>query len=243
MSSSGKRPTPLPFRRKAARRLAILAITLALAGVFFFIMSNSWVLLAARSQMHDDAGEVASRPVAIVFGASVYTSGALAPVTEDRVAAAVELYKSGKVDKLLISGDEGRSDYDEVNPMRDFAIAAGVPSDDIYIDPRGYSTYDTIARASRVYGVDSAVLVTQRFHLPRALYIARGFGMDAEGLTADGREYSLGFRQDAREALARMKDFCKAALRPDPRFMGPETPITGDGRITVSEAPKENTPE
>lgn len=170
---------------------------------------------------------------AIVLGAYVTPSGQLCDMLRDRVETAVELYQTGKVKKLLMSGDHGQAAYDEVNHMRLYAEQLGVPAEDIFMDHAGFSTYDSMYRSRDVFKVSSAIIVTQEFHLPRAIYIARTLGLEAKGYKADKHLYSGIQYNEARETLARNKDFINVHLvRPQPKFLGPVISINGDGRQT-----------
>jgi len=220
-------------RHRRVRAGAIVAVVCGTLGALSIVAINGWMIVAARPVMHETPESVPEAQVAIVFGALVYRDGRLSEVTRDRVDAGVALYKAGRVQKLLISGDHGRPDYDEVNAMRSHALAAGVPAEDIFMDHAGFSTYDTVARARLVFQVESAVLVTQRFHLPRALWLARRYGLAASGYEANQRRYRMHHRMALREAAARIKDFVKGLVRPDPTFLGKPLPITGDGRSTL----------
>jgi SanA protein len=132
---------------------------------------------------------IPSQSVAIVFGAGLWRDGSPTPVLRDRVATAVELYFNKKVQKLLMSGDNQYSDYNEPGAMREYAIELGVPSEDIILDYAGRRTYDTCYRAKAIFGLENAILVTQSFHLPRAIYICNQLGLQAIGIAADLREY------------------------------------------------------
>lgn len=172
-------------------------------------------------------------PVAIVLGAFVHPDGRLCDMLEDRVRTAVELYQRGKVKKLLMTGDHGQLNYDEVNHMRQYAEKMGVPPEDIFMDHAGFSTYDSMYRAREIFCVNSAVIVTQQFHLPRAIYIARTMGIDAKGLVADKRPYYGIQYNEMREILARNKDFINVhVVKAQPKYLGEVLPIYGDGRIT-----------
>jgi len=223
------------------RIIVTVLLGLCAAGVLFFLVANTRVLVSARGRVASDAESAPHSQAAIIFGAAVY-SGTPSPILEDRLQAAVDLYKAGRVDKLLISGDHGQHDYDEVNPMRRFVLNAGVPAEDVFMDHAGFRTYDTIARAKKVFRVESAILVTQRFHLPRALFIARRIGLRATGLAADRRLYLDRRYLAARESLARVKDFVNLWFRSEPRYLGPEIPITGDGRLTIDRASSDYAP-
>jgi SanA protein len=134
--------------------------------------------------------EIRHERVAIVFGARIYSDGRLSPMLRDRVETAVELYRAGKVEKLLMSGDNRFEDYDEPGRMRDYAISLGVPAEDIHPDYAGRRTYDTCYRARAIFLLESAILVTQNFHLPRALFTCEGLGLDVVGVAADKQAYS-----------------------------------------------------
>ncbi|MGC9502943.1 MAG: SanA/YdcF family protein [Baaleninema sp.] len=144
-------------------------------------MSFVYANWATRLYRFGDLENIESHPVAIVFGAGVWDDGTPTPMLADRVLAGVALYQRGTVEKLLMSGDNRSPDYNEVDAMRRYAEARGVPREDIWLDRLGLSTYDTCVRAQREFGIDRAVLVTQRYHLPRAVYIARHLGIDAVG--------------------------------------------------------------
>lgn len=186
-------------RRKSRRWLIVLLLAVVLAGAFPFLLQRtiSWAY-ADRMVSLDEAvavsaeGEVGANEsnVAIVYGARVYRSGRLSAMLRDRVETAVQLYHAGQVDTLLMSGDNRADHYDEPGHMRDYAIARGVPAEAILIDPSGLRTYDTCYRAKHFFDVEAAVLVTQAFHLPRALFTCDALGMDVTGVVADQRTYS-----------------------------------------------------
>ncbi|MTI82052.1 MAG: hypothetical protein FH758_14485 [Firmicutes bacterium] len=170
---------------------------------------------------------------AIVLGAYVSPEGVLCDMLEDRVRTAVNLYKEDKVDKILMTGDHGRTSYDEVNHMRKYAENMGVPANDIFMDHAGFSTYESMYRAKDVFCVESAIIVTQNFHLPRAIYIARTLGIKSKGVSADRQIYRGADYYEFREILARNKDFINVnILKPKPTFLGPTLSISGNGIIT-----------
>lgn len=153
-------------------------------------------------QIYDDAGQAPHAPVAIVFGASVRPDGEPSQMLADRVDAAVALYKEGKVDRLLMSGDQRSPNYDEVSAMKRRALAQGVPADRIDLDGSGFRTYDSAYRAKTVFGITEAILVSQRYHLPRALFLANSFGIKAVGVAANRHRYAGQTYSDAREVAA-----------------------------------------
>ena len=165
------------------------ATTLTVAGALLALLTARAVTaLAARGLIYDDPSALPARRAAVVFGAGVRGSQPT-PVLYDRVATAVMLYKAGAVDLLLMSGDNRTPYYDEPAVMRRTAIRLGVPSSAILTDPAGYSTYDTCRRAGEVFNLRDVVLVTQRYHLDRAIFTCRAFGLDAVGYPADRRAY------------------------------------------------------
>ena len=144
--------------------------------------------------------------VAVVFGAKVHEGGALSAMLEDRMKEAVALYHAGKVQKILVSGD-GRGEWSETKHMKAFAISHGVAESDIIEDSEGYSTLETVTRAKELFGIEKCVLVTQKYHLYRAMYAAESMGMDVVGAASNPRPYYGQFYRDLREILARVKDF------------------------------------
>ena len=166
----------------------------------------------------------------IVPGAAVWRGGRLSHILEDRVLTALDLYRKGKVKKILASGDNGTRWYDEVNAMKKFFLTRGVSPRDIFLDHAGFDTYSTVIRAREVFSVKDVVIVTQEFHLPRAIYIARKSGLEAWGYPADRRGYVRGRFYQSREYFARIKAFVNLLTSRSPRFLGEEIPITGDGR-------------
>lgn len=169
----------------------------------------------------------------IVFGALVRDTG-VSLILQDRLDAAFNHWKLHPKMKIIVSGDHGRKNYDEVNAMREYLESKGVPSSLIFMDHAGFNTYETLYRARDVFKVKSAVLVTQEYHLVRAVYVGRALGMDTTGLIADARVYFKMPKYLLREYLARTKDFFNVHLvRPEPTFLGPAIPIqTSDGAAT-----------
>ncbi len=207
--------------------------TLALLGtaaVFLFAVDR-WMEARAAESIFGDIGAVPAHPVGVVFGARVYGDGTLSPVLDARVTAGVRLYRAGKVRKLLMTGDNGRKDYDEPTAMKHRAVALGVPPEDVVCDFAGFRTYDSCYRARDVFGVRSAVLITQAFHLPRALFLARALGLDVVGYAAlPGLDRASLRHVRRREFLARSGAVLDAALRRPPHFLGRQEPLLADAR-------------
>ena len=169
----------------------------------------------------------------MVLGCGVDDYGNPKLMLRDRLDCGVELYKAGASPKLLMSGDHGRVTYDEVNAMKSYATDRGISSSDVFMDHAGFSTYESMYRARDVFDVDSIIIVTQEYHLYRAVYNARRLGLDAYGVACDPREYYGQSWMDARELLARCKDYLYCIFRPEPTFLGEVIPISGDGNLTA----------
>lgn len=200
------------LRRQRKRALVFLgAVAIAL------LLTNAWVLVrGCPSVVTADAIDHA--PVALVFGAGVHSDGTVSQVLGDRLDTAIDLYTAGKVDGLLLSGDHGAPEYDEVDAMRVYVEQRGVPSAAITLDHAGFDTYSSVARAARLFGVRKAVFVSQSYHLPRALYVARAEGIEARGVAADRRAYRGMIWFELREILSRSKAVLDVASRRSPRF-------------------------
>lgn len=217
------------FARPRLRRAALVTAGAAAALLGVPLIVSAWMVRRAASDVYTDVAAVPARAVAIVPGARVYRDGTPSPVLEDRLETARALYAAGRVRRVLVSGDHGTPGYDEVNAMQRWLLARGVPARDVFLDHAGFRTLDTMERAARVFRVRDAVVCTQRFHLPRAVFLARGAGIDAVGLVADRRRYTNARADAARELLARNRAvFDRYLLRARPRFLGPPIPIDGD---------------
>ncbi|KAF0108314.1 MAG: hypothetical protein FD146_888 [Anaerolineaceae bacterium] len=175
------------FKRILKMILKILLILAAL-GLLVLLVPRLVTALSARGRVYT-VDEVPARRVAIVFGAGLWRDGSATPILHDRVAAAADLYRAGKVERILMSGDNRFVDYNEPAAMRELALSLGVPDEAIVLDYAGRRTYDTCYRAKAIFGVTEAILVTQEFHLPRALYLCNRLGVDSVGVEADRRDY------------------------------------------------------
>jgi SanA protein len=207
-----------------------IGLGLVLGGLLVVGIANAIVLMDGRGD-HRGLNSLPHAQAALVLGAQVMPSGKPSVMLADRIAAAADLYKAHKVDKLLLSGDHGQWSYDEVGAMRRALLADGVKPQDVFTDHAGFDTWDSAQRARRVFDVQSVIVVTQSFHMARALYAAREAGLKATGYSADRRKYGhILQRLEVRELFARVKVIADAATGAGPRFLGPEIPITGDGR-------------
>ena len=167
----------------------------------------------------------------LVLGCQVKESGYPSAMLRDRLNQGIEIYYLNPT-KMIMSGDHGREEYDEVNVMKQFAVDEGIPSSDIFMDHAGFSTYESMYRAKEIFGVNKIIIVTQQYHLYRAIYDARALGIEAYGVSSDYFQYSGQFIRDFREVLARVKDYGYTLLKPKPTYLGDAIPINGDGDIT-----------
>ncbi len=168
----------------------------------------------------------------LVLGCQVVGDDTPSAMLKDRLDCAIGLYFDGASDRILMSGDHGTVKYDEVNAMKEYALKAGVPSEAVFMDHAGFSTYESIYRSRDVFKVGTAIIVTQEYHLYRALYIADRLGVTAVGVASDPRLYAGQAYRDAREILARDKDFVLCIFKPKPTFLGEVIPVSGNGDVT-----------
>lgn len=178
----------LAMIKKSIKMLIRLSLWMIIAVIVVFGLPRLLTEILTIGKIETVESSKTAR-VAIVFGAGLQRDGTPTPVLEDRVNAAVQLYNAGKVEKILMSGDNRFVDYNEPGAMQAFAITLGVPQEDIVLDYAGRRTYDTCYRALHIFGVKEAILVTQRFHLPRALFTCNGIGLKSTGLSADLQYY------------------------------------------------------
>lgn len=212
-------------------------LVLGVLGAALVLGINGWVTGSVRDRIlsEEQAAELQDVDCIIVLGCQVRSDGSPSHMLEDRLKRGVALYDLGAAPKLLMSGDHGTEGYDEVDAMKRYAVNASVPSGDVFMDHAGFSTYETVYRAKEIFGADKVLIVTQQYHLYRALYIAEQLGMDAYGVAADYRQYSGQLSRDIREVLARVKDFGMSIFQPKPTYLGEAIPISGNGDLTHDE--------
>lgn len=219
-----------PVRRWPRLTKAALASGASLA--LFVGFANAYVLLNDGDGASDRVDDLSRAQVALVPGALVKPDGTMSTMLADRVRGALELWRAGKVERILVSGDHRRWAYDEPGTMRRALVRAGVPPRVVFEDHAGFDTWATMVRAREIFGVDSAIVVTQGFHMGRALYLADAAGLDASGLTTDFHPYGVqGTKSGVREVLSRVKAVADTALD-TPAIGGPPIPIEGDGRAS-----------
>jgi vancomycin permeability regulator SanA len=211
-------------------KLIRFSVFLILSAIVWIISINSYMISKADEHilLPEDAGSLDNIDCIMVLGCGVHNDTP-SPLLADRLQRGVEIFQNSEIPKILMSGDHGKIDYDEVNVMKQYALNCGIDESDIFMDHAGFSTYETMSRAIRVFGADKVIVVTQQYHLYRALYIAKALGIEAYGVDADYRQYSGQLARDVREVLARVKDFGMAIFQPEPTYLGDAIPISGSG--------------
>lgn len=194
---------------------------------------NFYVKLSTKNQIIENKDNPNLKDVdcIIVLGAGVWGDKP-SPMLEDRLLEAISLYENNTSSKIIMSGDHGREEYDEVNTMKNFAIQKGVPSENIFMDHAGFSSYESIYRAKEIFGAKKVVIVTQKYHLYRALYIANRLDLESYGVASNPRIYGGETYRELREILARNKDFVKCIFKPKPTYLGDTIPVNGNGDVT-----------
>ncbi|MGN0642376.1 MAG: vancomycin high temperature exclusion protein [Huintestinicola sp.] len=218
---------------KRLLKFFIILLSLAAAGIAALLGINAYVkgFSADKILSPDEAAQIENADCILILGCRVNDTTP-SPMLSDRLKQGIALYKAGAAPKILMSGDHGQTDYDEVNAMKQFAIDSGVPSEDIFMDHAGFSTYESMYRAKEIFEADSIIIVTQEYHLYRAVYIAEKLGISARGVSSDLQTYVRQDYYDLRELLARNKDFVKVIFKPDPTYLGEVIPISGSGDLT-----------
>ncbi|WP_035337329.1 vancomycin high temperature exclusion protein [Dokdonia sp. PRO95] len=204
--------------------VTLVGIILLICGVYAL---SYHIEESTKKQTFTAISQVPKAYTVIVLGASVRANGNLSTMLEDRVSSALSLYKEGKVKRFLLSGDNGTASYNEPKAMKAYLMDRGVPEDDIFLDYAGFDTYDSMYRASSVFNVKEAVVVTQEFHLPRALYIANQLGLTYYGFVGDQRTYQRESANKRRELLANVKAFLELSINKEPTYLGAKIPIDG----------------
>ena len=212
--------------------IVLLALGSFFAAVVFGINAHVITGTNRRILLPEEAATLQDVDCVLVLGCYVRERGVPSHMLEDRLLRGIELYNIGAAPKLLMTGDHGRTDYNEVETMKQFAMDAGIKSSDIFMDHAGFSTYESLYRAKEIFGVKKVIIVTQGYHLYRALHVAESMGIEAYGVSSDYRTYSGQIVRDVREFLARVKDFGTAIFKPLPTYLGDPIPITGDGDVT-----------
>lgn len=221
-------------REKNMLKILIIIILILCAIIGIMMLSiNFYVVNKTKSKIvtEKQAKELENVDCILVLGAGIWGDKP-SPMLEDRLLQGITLYNNQTSSKIIMSGDHGKEEYDEVNVMKDFAIEKGVKSEDIFMDHAGFSTYDSVYRAKEIFKAQKIIIVTQKYHLHRALYVAEKLGIEAYGVASDPREYRGQVVRELREVLARDKDFFKCIIKPEPTYLGDTIPVSGNGDAT-----------
>ena len=215
------------------KKICFIILSLVCVSGLFCIAVNIYIVHYAKPYVYSDVDLLPQRYAVILPGAKVYENNVSA-VVRDRIEGSLQCVNMGKAERILVSGDHGRKDYDEVNQIRLYMQRVyGTEESIIFMDHAGFSTYETMYRARDVCCVKDAIIVTQKFHVYRSVYIARKLGIDAVALEAPemiGYRKELRRAWEVREVLARMKAFFSVLSRPKPKYLGAQIPITGDSK-------------
>lgn len=220
--------------RKVVKRFCIFCICF---GIFFGILTLSLNLYVKKSVDEniltvEEAGNLSDVDCIIVLGCGIKPDGTPSDMLRDRLNFAIDIYKKGGAPKLLMSGDHGRVGYNEVGVMKQYAINKGVPSEDVFMDHAGFSTYETMYRAKEIFKAEKVIVVTQEYHLYRGMYNAEKMGMESYGVASDVYWYENEFYRESRETIARCKDFIWCLFKVEPTYLGDAIPVSGNGDAT-----------
>ncbi len=221
-------------KKKVMKSILIVLICLVVVGMAAVFGVNAHVKGSAKDRIitTEEAAKLRAVDCILVLGCKVKDNGVPSDMLKDRLTRGIELYKVGAAPKMLMSGDHGREKYDEVGTMKQWAIDSEVPSENIFMDHAGFSTYESMYRAKEIFEADKIIIVTQEYHLYRALYIADKLGIEAYGIASDYHTYAGQSGRELREILARCKDFVTTVFRPEPAYLGEAIPVSGNGDIT-----------
>jgi SanA protein len=224
----------LPIRTSIMDIFKVLSI-LAISTIIVFTAVNIYMINSTKNDMLENSDALPKADAVVVLGCLVRPGGDVSLSLRDRLDTALEIYAKNTSLKFIVSGDHGRPDYDEVNAMRNYLVDHGIPSENVFMDHAGFSTYETVYRAKAIFGVKRAIFVSQSYHLARTVYIGKSIGIDSYGVSADKRSYVKILQYRTRESLARVKDFANAVvLKPKPTFLGDMIPIsTSKGSDTM----------
>lgn len=219
---------------RAVKITACVLVVCMVVGLISVLEINGRVVSVGKERLltAQQAAELDDVDCILVLGCGVKADGTPSLMLQDRLERSLQLYQLNVAPKLLMSGDHGRQGYDEVGTMKEFVVDAGVPSSDVFMDHAGFSTYESMYRAKDVFQAGKIVIVSQEYHLYRAIYIAQALGLDAYGVAADGEDYAGQWGRDVREVLARVKDFFTSIWKPQPTYLGDAIPVNGNGDIT-----------
>lgn len=232
-NENSKKIKKLNHKNKIKIAIAIV-LAMPLLGIVLVFGINAYVKNSSAKRIitPEESAALGDVDCILVLGCKVKDNGKPSDMLRDRLDRSIEVYKLGAAPKLLMSGDHGRTEYNEVGTMKQYAIDAGIASGDIFMDHAGFSTYESIYRTKEIFGAEKIIIVTQEYHLYRALYIAQQFGIEAYGVASDYHTYTGQSMRECREMLARCKDFVTAIVKPKPQYLGEVVPVSGNGDLT-----------
>lgn len=215
------------------KRVLLILLCLSLAAMLIYGGCNLWMVFSACPLIYTpETAQNLSGDCILVLGCGLRRDGYPSQMLRDRLDTAIEAYRMGLAPKLLMSGDHGQADYDEVNAMKDYAMEKGIPSEDIFMDHAGFSTYESMYRAKAIFHCERIIVVTQNYHLYRAIANARAMGMEVSGISANRRTFTGQWFFSLRESVARVKDTVWGIVKPRPTYLGESIPIFGNGNAT-----------
>lgn len=211
--------------------LIVCAFTglMALFGIDFYVRISTDANIKTVEELKDYPADF---DCIVILGAGLKNDGTPSPMLKERLDKGIELYEAGLSQKIIMSGDHEFPEHDEVNAMKTYAIEQGVPSKDIFMDHTGLSTYDSMYRTKDIFGAEKVFVVTQKYHLYRALYIGKSLDLEIVGVDAEKTKYNGTAYRESREFLARIKDFFKCVTKPESLYGGKAIPVNGDGNVT-----------
>lgn len=218
--------------KKIFKILNILLI-IVLISIIITIIINYYIINTSKKRIlkEEDYSKLNNIDCILILGAGIWGDKP-SPMLQDRLDEGIKLYKKGLSSKIIMSGDHGKEEYDEVNVMKSYAIEKGVPSKDIFMDHAGFSTYESVYRSKEVFEVKKMIIVTQKYHLYRELYIADRLDINAYGVNSNPKKYSGQIFREVREIIARNKDFIYTIIKPKPTYLGESINVSGSGDIT-----------
>ena len=220
--------------KKLLLRTLCVVLCLCVGGLALVFGINAYVVYSTDQYVlsTQEAAALEDVDCILILGCGIRDDGTPSVMLRDRLRRGVELYQLGAAPKLLMTGDHGRVNYDEVYTMKAFAVDKGIPSEDVFMDHAGFSTYESMYRAKEIFQADKIIIVTQTYHLFRSIHIARSLGIEAYGVDADLVGYGNGNGREFREVLARVKDTFTCIFKPEPTYLGEQIPIWGNGNLT-----------
>lgn len=210
----------------------LIASAFMCLGLNGFVKGTTGKQIVTIEELKEGKKSTACPDAVLVLGAQVKPDGSLSKMLKERLDTGISIYKAGLTDRMIMSGDHGREDYDEVNAMKSYAIEQGVPSECIFMDHAGFSTYESMYRAKEIFQADNIIVVTQKYHMYRALYDAKAMGIESKGVVCDTRVYKGDRYRKLREMAARIKDVGITITKPKPTCLGDVIPVTGNGDVT-----------